>query len=311
MPLMQLSTLVLPAPFGPMSAMSSPLSTAKETRSSTTSPPNRRVSASTASSAIPPPAPTILLDVAVASPRAGRLAEIEFLDVRVAAQPLGAAVEHDAAVLHHVAVVRDRERDGGALLDQKDRDAELAADLGEAARQILDDDRREAERELVDQQQLRPAHQRAAEREHLALAAGQESADAAAQIRERRKELIDHGLQAALLGGAGAAWRRHDQVLRHREVGKHFLAFGHQHDAAPRGVMRREILEALAFEPYRAFGDARVVEAQKARDGAQRRGLAGTVGAEQRDDLAAVHGQRHALRGRDGAVIDHFELVDG
>src|SRR5260370_37395080 len=164
MPVMQFARLVLPGAFGPMRAMSSPLSIAKETWSSTTSPPNRRVSASTASSAIPPPAPAILLDVAVASPRAGRLAEIEFLDVRVAAQPLGAAVEHNAAVLHHVAVVRNRERDGGALLDQQDRDAELAADLREAARQILDADRREAERELVAQQHLRSAHQWADER---------------------------------------------------------------------------------------------------------------------------------------------------
>src|SRR6266850_437711 len=111
MPLMQLSTLVLPAPFGPISASSSLGPTPNETRSSTVSPPNRRVSVSTASSAIPPPAPAVLLDVAVAPARTGRLAEIEFLDVRVAAQPRGVAVEHDAAVLHHIAVVRDGERD--------------------------------------------------------------------------------------------------------------------------------------------------------------------------------------------------------
>src|SRR6266498_3167129 len=137
MPLMQLSTLVLPAPFGPISASSSLCSTAKDTASSTSSPPNRRVSASTASSAIPPPAPAILLDVAIAAARAGPQAEIEFLDIGMAAQPLGAAVEHDAAVLHDAAVVRDGERDRGALLDQQNGDSELAPDVRQAAHQIL------------------------------------------------------------------------------------------------------------------------------------------------------------------------------
>src|SRR6201994_2214395 len=116
MPLMQLSTLVLPAPFGPISAMSSPGAAANETSSSTTSPPNRRVRRSTASSAIPPPAPAILLDVAIAAPRAGAAAEIELLHVGMLAQPLGGAIEHDAAVLHHVAVVGYRQRNRGALL---------------------------------------------------------------------------------------------------------------------------------------------------------------------------------------------------
>src|SRR4051812_6307896 len=124
MPLMQLSTLVLPAPFGPIRANSSPASTASDTESSTARPPKRNDSRSSASSAIPSPAAAVLLDVAVAAARAGDfagyLAEIEFLDVGMIAQALGAAVEHDAAVLHHVGVVGDLERKGGALLDQQD-----------------------------------------------------------------------------------------------------------------------------------------------------------------------------------------------
>src|ERR1700681_4732960 len=99
MPLMQLSTLVLPAPFGPMSAKSSPGSAANETSSSTTRPPNRKVRRSTASSAIPPPAPAILLDVAIAATCAGGAAEVEFLHVGMLAQPLGGPIEHDPAVL--------------------------------------------------------------------------------------------------------------------------------------------------------------------------------------------------------------------
>src|SRR4051794_6071289 len=110
-----------------MSANNSPAVTASDTPSSTVSPPKRKVRASIASSAIPPPAAAIWLDVAVALALAALAAEIEFLDVRVIAQPLGTAVEHDAAILHHIAVVGNLERDGRALLDDQDGDGKLAA----------------------------------------------------------------------------------------------------------------------------------------------------------------------------------------
>src|SRR5512139_428032 len=167
MPLTQLSTLVLPAPFGPMSANSSPASTASDTPSSTVSPPKRSVRRSSASSAIPPPAAAILLHIAVVPAFAASGAEIEFLDVGMAAQALGAAVEHDPAVLHHVAVVGDLQRHGRALLHDQDGDAELAPDFDQPAQQILDHHGSEAEGELVDQQQLRPADEGACERQHL------------------------------------------------------------------------------------------------------------------------------------------------
>src|SRR5262249_38902379 len=153
MPLMQLSTEVLPAPFGPISARSSPGAAANDTSSSTTRPPNRSVRRSTASSAIPPPAPALLLDVAVAAARAGGATEVELLHVGMGAQALGRTVEHDAAVLHHVAVVDDRQRDGRALLHQQDGEIELAADFREPLRQVLDHHAGGAERQLVDRPQ--------------------------------------------------------------------------------------------------------------------------------------------------------------
>src|SRR4051794_11342684 len=108
MPLTQLSTLVLPAPFGPISANSSPGSTASETPSSTVRPPKRSERASIASSAIPSPAAAILLDVAIAPALlSASAAEIEFLDIGMAAQAPCRSVEHDAAALHHVAGVGD------------------------------------------------------------------------------------------------------------------------------------------------------------------------------------------------------------
>src|SRR6266704_3625531 len=143
MPLMQLSTLVLPAPLGPISANSSPAATANDTSSITTRPPNRSVRRSTTSLAIPPPAAAVLFDGAVAPARTARLPEIEFLDVRMAAQPRAAAVEHDAAVLQHVAVIGDFQRRRGALLDHQDGELEFAPDLDEAPHQLADDGRAE------------------------------------------------------------------------------------------------------------------------------------------------------------------------
>src|SRR5690242_1706206 len=102
MPLMQLSALVLPAPFGPISASSSDGSTRSDTSSSTVRPPKRRLSPSMSSSAIPSPAAPVLLDVPVAAPvAAALLSQIELLHVRMIAQARGIAVEHDASVLQH------------------------------------------------------------------------------------------------------------------------------------------------------------------------------------------------------------------
>src|SRR5262245_21938049 len=110
---MQLRMLVLPAPFGPIKASSSPACTENDTFASTRSPPKASDSRSTASaaSAIPAPAAAVLLDVAVAPPRLTGSAEIELADVLVREQPRRRTVEHDAAVLHHVGVVGGVERD--------------------------------------------------------------------------------------------------------------------------------------------------------------------------------------------------------
>src|SRR5262245_55409135 len=140
---MQLRTLVLPAPFGPIKANSSPGSTANEMPSSTTRPPNRSVRSLISISAIPSPAATILLDGAIAAPVARRLAEIELLDIAMRHQPRAIAVEHDPAVLEDVAVVGDLQRHFGALLDNDDGDPELLADLHQPHHQVLNHDRRQ------------------------------------------------------------------------------------------------------------------------------------------------------------------------
>jgi hypothetical protein len=48
-------------------------------------------------------------------------AEVQRLDVVVAGQLRGRALEHDAPALEDAAVVRDREREVGVLLDEQQR----------------------------------------------------------------------------------------------------------------------------------------------------------------------------------------------
>src|SRR2546430_14221566 len=116
MPPMQLSTLVLPAPLGPISANSSAGSTASDTPSSTVRPPKRRLKPSMSSSAIPSPAAAVLLDGAGAAPlAAARLAQIELLHVRGAAQALAGAGQPGAPLLPDLAVVGNAERHSGAF----------------------------------------------------------------------------------------------------------------------------------------------------------------------------------------------------
>src|SRR5438067_6270456 len=199
MPQTQFSTLVLPAPFGPMSAKSSPASTANDTLSRTFRPPKARWRPRSSSSAIPAARAVVLLDLPVAAASA-RAAEIELRDIAVRAQPLRRTVEHDAAVLHHIAIVGNIERHAGVLFHEENRHAKLAPYCLQALHQLLHQQRREALRQLVHQQQLRLAHQSRADRQHLTLATGEQPCFALTQLREPRKEVVHPGGEPAAVG---------------------------------------------------------------------------------------------------------------
>src|ERR1051326_309586 len=86
-------------------------------------------------------APLVMLDVAVGLARADLVeTEIEFLDVGVAAQLLGRTFQHDAAVLHHVAVVGDVEHDCCVLLDDENGEVALLLEASDDREDFLDDE---------------------------------------------------------------------------------------------------------------------------------------------------------------------------
>src|SRR5256885_17054047 len=125
MPQMQFSTLVLPAPFGPMRASSSPASTVNDTPSRTFRPPNARWSARSSSSAIPASRAAVLLDLAIAAARA-RAAEIELGDIGVRAPAPRWAVGHHPAGFPHITLIGDLQGHAPVLLHQEERQSQHA-----------------------------------------------------------------------------------------------------------------------------------------------------------------------------------------
>src|SRR3984893_10844877 len=118
--------------------------------------------------------PRFLLLPAPLAPRALFLgAEIEFLDVLGMHQPLATVVHDDAADFQHIAIMRRLQRDLGVLLDNQDRHALLLGVPLDDGENLLHQDRRQTQRRLVEQQQRGAVHQRAPDRQHLLLGAGE------------------------------------------------------------------------------------------------------------------------------------------
>ena len=88
------------------------------------------------------------------------------------------ALVADLALLDHVGKIRDLRREVQILLGHQDGEAHGLQRLDLLA-QLLHDDGRHAFDRLVQQQQQRIAHQRAADRQHLLLAAAEIGAHAA------------------------------------------------------------------------------------------------------------------------------------
>ena len=80
--------------------------------------------------------------------------------------PVDAAIDHDGDVIGNSG------RHADILLDHEDRHGALARELYQHGLDLLDDHRREPFRRLVHDQEVRVAEKRAANREHLLLAAG-------------------------------------------------------------------------------------------------------------------------------------------
>ena len=188
------------------------------------------------------------------------------------------------------------------LFDQEDRQP-LRVDLAQRAEDALHDDRRQTHRRLVKQQQARPGQQRAADREHLLLAARQvagQAADALVQAREQRQ----HPLEIAGDGSAAGPVSRPAvgtelQVLAHRQGRQDGAAFCDLHQAAFDDLVRLQPGQIFALEAHPAG-----LRFDQARQRQQGRRFARSVRTDEGANLAGVDLEADALHGLDVTVGD-------
>ena len=175
---------------------------------------------------------------------------------------------------------------------------------GDELVEVAHDRRREPERRLVEQQQLRSRDERPSEGEHLLLTAGQGSRLLVPPALESREVAGDVLAVALRLAPVAAVIRADEEVLPDGQLGVDLPALGDVGDAEPRDRLGGLAADVLAPE------DDAARPPDGARDRAQRRRLAGAVRSEDGDRLAVVHRQRDAVERLDAAVtgIDTVQL---
>src|SRR5580700_6129542 len=192
----------------------------------------------------------------------------------------------DSAAVHDGEMVAEFAGKVEILLDQNDGDLAERTQIGDGAADILDDRRLDALGRLVEQEQPRPHHQRAADGELLLLAARQIAAAPAQhgfQHREQREHVVGH---AALV----ARQRRKTgaQIFLDREQRKDFAALRHIGDTAPRPLRRLQRGDVAALP-----GDGAAAHRLLAGQRVEQAGLADAVPAEHAGDLAGLRFERH------------------
>ena len=210
------------------------------------------------------------------------------VDLLRRADLLDAAVvqDHDAIGQRHrldlvVRHVDRRRRD--ALAQPLDLGAHLHAQLGVEVRQ-----------RLVEQEDLGVAHDGAAHRDALALAAGELARHARCQQVdvEDARGVVDPAADLGLGDAAVAQRERH--VLEHRHVRVERVVLEHHGDVAILGI---ELVDDPAVDRDLAGSD--VLEAG---DHAQQRALAAARGADEDDELVVGDVEVHAMHDGDVAI---------
>ena len=152
--------------------------------------------------------------------------------------------------------MRDVERHERVLLHEQDRRA-LGVDVGDDLEDLLDEDRREAERRLVEEEQLRAGHERATDGEHLLLAARQGAALLCRPLAKPREE-VEHA--GRVLVGCRPALRvkppiwRFSVTVRREKIRRPFRRMADAAAHEPERVGTRDLVAVEARPIPRARG---------------------------------------------------------
>ncbi len=198
--------------------------------------------------------------------------------------------------------MRILERELRVLLDQEDR-RPASCDEIDDLEDLFHHERCEPHRGLVEHEQLGAREHRPSDREHLLLAARERASQlpcALLEPRNHRVDLVDFARDLLIVI---ARERAHQQVFVHRQPGEDAAAFGAQRNAQPDERVRRrpcDVLATVEHAPARRLDEA----GQRT----ERRGLAGAIGADQRDQFAFIDVEVDPFDGADAAVGDFQPL---
>jgi hypothetical protein len=172
------------------------------------------------------------------------------------------------------------------LLDEQNRHA-ARGDAYEQVGDLRDQHRRQPFGRLVHHDQMGIAHQRAADGQHLLLAAGEDAAGivgALPQRGEHREHVVDRPAS-----GAARVLGAEEQILADGERGEDVAVLGHVPQTLTRDDVRRQAADLLVPEADGAGG------LHVAHDGLDRRRAPDAVAAEETHDLALTHAQIDAV----------------
>src|SRR5262245_53195030 len=230
--------------------------------------------------------------------------QVLLADRGVLAELARGALVADVALLEHVDAVGEVEREIHVLLGEQDREP-VGLEPADLLLQMIDHERGQPFRRLVEQQELGIAHQGARDRQHLLLTAGEEAARPVAQLAQGREQ-VEHALGRE---AAGARAPLGDvEVLPYGEVREDPPVLRDEADAEAGGAEGRLARDVAAL-PH----DAAARRRREPHDQAHGRGLADAVTAEKTDALARRYAQRHAEQHAREAVrgVDVLDDQDG
>src|SRR5262249_58125556 len=110
------------------------------------------------------------------------------------------------------------------------------------------------------------------------------------RLCQHREQTVDPIEIATHFGGVGARIAAHLQIVDDLHVREQLTAFGHHGDAEPHDLVRRNSADRAPFEPDVIGG--RPVQSD---DGADGRGLAGSIGSQEAYDPTFVYAQTDVL----------------
>ena len=223
-------------------------------------------------------------------------AEEQLADARIVEHLVGLVDQAGLAEFEHDAEIGNLQRRAGVLLDHQDRDAAVAQFLQDVEG-LQHHQRRQADRGLVDQHQLRIEQQAAGDFELLLLAARQRRGLLRGLLAQHRK-FVERGFDPRRQVGDVAAGgdRAELDIVAHRQFRKDVAALRHVADAGGQQFALAQAGDVASLEDDLAFA-----QFQQAEDRLEHGGFAGAV----RPD----HGGDRSRRHREGGAVEDRHLA--